>query len=71
MLQSQPHSVEKKCPRCGQVFGCVVQDNCWCDENINLSRETLKLIRLNYLDCLCKECLLFFMELEKHGGRAA
>lgn len=65
------HTVEKKCPRCGQVFSCVVSDICWCDEEIHLSRATLKKLRLNYIDCLCKECLQFFMALEKHGDQAA
>jgi hypothetical protein len=71
MSQNPQHTVEKKCPRCGQVFSCVTHDHCWCDEEIHLSRQTLKQLRLNYIDCLCKECLLFFVELEKHGDQAA
>lgn len=71
MASNIPHSIEKKCPRCGQVFSCVTNDHCWCDEEIELSRKTLKHLRLNYIDCLCKDCLQFFVALEKHGDQAA
>lgn len=47
------------CPRCGQVFSCDVREGCWC-EKLTLDQETLKVLRTNYLDCLCENCLKTF-----------
>lgn len=57
----------KTCPRCGDQFICASGDKCWCDDEMHLCRETLKKIRLQYIDCLCKDCLKYYVELDKHS----
>lgn len=60
--------VQKKCPRCATQFECVTVDKCWCDDELHLSRESIKKIRMQYVDCLCKKCLQEFVEEEKREG---
>lgn len=61
----QGNGAKKICPRCGHAFECVTADNCWCDDEVPLSRDMLKKIRVTYLDCLCKECIKFYAELDR------
>jgi hypothetical protein len=45
-----------KCSKCGAVFSCNPQGNCWCG-NLQLSKEQLKTLKLKYKDCLCENCI--------------
>jgi hypothetical protein len=46
----------KTCPKCKKTFYCNTAEGCWC-EKVFVSRDILKDLRQNYIDCLCKECL--------------
>jgi hypothetical protein len=48
--------VIKVCQQCKQEFECILNEGCWC-EKVVVTRDMLKQIRRNYLDCLCKTCL--------------
>ncbi|MFN5371979.1 MAG: cysteine-rich CWC family protein, partial [Bacteroidia bacterium] len=48
--------ITKICPQCKQAFECIINEGCWC-EKVVVTREMLKQIRRNYLDCLCGSCL--------------
>lgn len=52
--------VNRKCPRCQQGFHCDESEGCWC-EKVSLDQATLKFLRMNYIDCLCANCLNTFM----------
>jgi hypothetical protein len=51
-------SFDETCPRCGQAFHCGVRDAapCACG-SIDLSHDTLRLLRERYTACLCLACL--------------
>lgn len=49
----------KRCPRCSATFFCDVREGCWC-ESVPLQKETLRSMRMNYIDCLCPGCLKQF-----------
>lgn len=63
MNQEEKKEPEKEtnrvCPRCGEGFHCDEAEGCWC-EKISLDRATLRFLRMNYIDCLCQNCLLTF-----------
>jgi len=50
----------KSCPKCGKRFGCMGED-CWCHE-IKILAKDVHIIRSNWDDCLCPECLKEFEE---------
>jgi len=62
---------KKTCPRCGTKFTCAAGDHCWCDEEMHLCRDTIKKLRMQYIDCLCKDCLLHFVAEDKKAGLTA
>ncbi|MSR78035.1 MAG: TonB family protein [Candidatus Omnitrophica bacterium] len=51
---------KKICEKCGKEFGCGAKEaKCWCFE-VPLSEQKLKLLRDQYHDCLCGDCLKGF-----------
>jgi hypothetical protein len=50
--------IDSTCPRCGQAFHCGVNDAapCACG-GIELTGDTLRLLRERYTACLCLACL--------------
>ena len=50
--------MEKKCPRCNNLFECLHDNmkNCWCAA-IVLDSQQLKYVADHYTDCLCNSCL--------------
>jgi hypothetical protein len=48
----------KLCSKCGEPFYCFANTGvkCWC-EDITLTKETLDLLKREFNDCLCPECL--------------
>lgn len=67
MLNSNKIPANKTCPKCGKTFSCITHENCWCEDEVHLSRETLKKIRIEYIDCLCKDCLNYYANIEQKG----
>lgn len=57
--KSACEDVNKVCPRCNTDFRCDVKEGCWC-EKVDVSRDTLKKMRQDYIDCLCENCLKAF-----------
>ena len=52
----------KRCPRCGDDFGCAEgEPGCWC-ETVAIPRETLTELRSLADDCFCPACLRSFAE---------
>lgn len=47
---------EKKCPKCGKLFCCCDEHDCWCEKYTILKKEMYVLMN-TYHDCLCEECL--------------
>ena len=45
--------MEKRCPKCNQIFYCLENSSCWCFNLTNVER-----VEGCFTDCLCKECLL-------------
>jgi len=50
---------EKKCSRCGAVFGCRQAEGCWCAE-VRIAPAKLAELRATFADCLCEACLRSF-----------
>ena len=50
--------MEKTCPNCKQKFDCKADDieNCLCN-SIQLNNDAVGLIKNQFEDCLCVECL--------------
>ena len=47
----------KKCSKCETAFECCNETmGCWC-EDLVIDIEILKKLKLEYDNCLCKECL--------------
>ena len=47
----------KNCSRCKKPFVCSNETKgCWC-ETLMLDTTTLNLLRNEFNDCLCKDCL--------------
>jgi len=57
---------EKNCPRCKATFVCKVGDvaNCQCS-TVKVSEETHTFLAKTHYDCLCKDCLAHFEQLNK------
>jgi cysteine-rich CWC protein len=55
-LPTAPATTEKKCPRCGTLFTCYQQEECWC-ANVRLSSPALDALRARFADCVCEACL--------------
>ncbi len=51
----------KICPICNSVFTCKNSDICWCSQ-IKIPTEILSLLKKNYNDCLCENCLKKIIE---------
>ena len=48
---------EKKCSKCGALFGCNADSNgCWC-ENYSIDTNTLQQLKKDFENCLCEDCL--------------
>lgn len=45
-----------KCPRCHVIFECKHDSNCWCSK-YNLTENVREYLKINYVDCLCENCL--------------
>ena len=58
---------QKTCPRCNKAFECNAGNigDCQCN-GISLTPEERAFIAENYIDCLCRSCLL---ELKENEGR--
>jgi hypothetical protein len=55
--------MEKTCSKCQAVFNCQNETRgCWC-ESMQLSAGTLKHLKENYENCLCRECLAGYEEV--------
>jgi ribosomal protein L34E len=46
----------KKCPKCGDSFQCLGDEDCWCESYQILQKDFLRITQA-YNDCLCPECL--------------
>lgn len=52
----------KRCSRCTAEFECCTESRgCWC-EAVQLSGETLNLLKEEYENCLCPNCLERFSD---------
>lgn len=52
----------KKCARCNKKLVCYNDTNCWCAQEPNISSTNLEKIKSQYGNqCLCKECLDFYL----------
>jgi hypothetical protein len=54
-------STEKKCPKCGKLFACYGEKDCWC-EKVRIHKREMTEILQKYNDCLCPECLKEYEE---------
>ncbi len=54
--------MEKKCPKCGNLFSCEADNDCWC-ESFQIHKKEMLAITENYNDCLCPDCLKNYAEL--------
>jgi hypothetical protein len=52
---------KKYCPHCGTLFNCNASNinDCFCS-HILISKSSLQLIKANYTDCLCANCIASF-----------
>lgn len=51
----------KKCARCDRPLLCYGDKTCWCMET-QLFQKTLEQLKVHYGErCLCKECLMFYV----------
>lgn len=57
--KKEDKDINRNCPRCKAGFHCDEQEGCWC-EKLTLDQATLKFLRMNYIDCLCENCLKTF-----------
>ena len=50
--------MEKVCPNCKKTFDCKADDikSCKCN-SIEVNTESLEMIKLEFENCLCFECL--------------
>jgi hypothetical protein len=56
MKTKQP-SDKKVCESCGKEFSCGANiGKCWCFD-IETSEKTLSVLREDFKDCLCRDCL--------------
>jgi Cysteine-rich CWC len=53
--------IEKKCPKCGKLFACYDEQDCWCEKTRIHKKKMLEILQ-KYNDCLCPECLKEFEE---------
>ena len=54
--------MRKICPRCGEVFECCADGDvaqCHCAK-VQLSEQQRTIIKEQYEECLCRNCLLYF-----------
>lgn len=59
-------SIQKTCPRCGNIFLCYEKNIEFCKcKTIQLSKKLYEEIHKKYSDCLCAECLKFMAEHQK------
>ena len=57
----------KSCGRCHQTFECKVGNITQCQCNgIRFNEEEKTYITTNYIDCLCRECLLAIKNEIRH-----
>ncbi|MGE0562246.1 MAG: cysteine-rich CWC family protein [Flavobacteriales bacterium] len=57
-IENKNKITEKKCSKCGELFGCQnLERGCWC-ENHQLTTEQLTYLKENYDNCLCENCIL-------------
>lgn len=63
-------AAEKKCTRCGDPFQCRADaiELCHCS-SVKLSEEELFILKDNYTDCLCANCLGKLKEEMQHHYR--
>ena len=52
---------EVVCPRCGKVFECKHNKDCFCMKYY-LTPEAKKDIQSKWTECLCEECLSLFAQ---------
>lgn len=59
--------MEKTCSKCKAPFNCQNETRgCWC-ENLTLGAETLALLRQQFDNCLCPDCLKSYSS--EHKGQ--
>lgn len=46
----------KKCPKCGVMFACNTEGDCWCHSYQIMDKDFVQLWQ-QYTDCLCPTCL--------------
>lgn len=57
---------EKSCQRCGSKFICMHDEDitkCQC-ASVKLDEKQLALIKSQYSDCLCRDCLELFSKID-------
>jgi hypothetical protein len=55
-VASGPTPREKRCVACGEAFVCCA-GSCWCD-GVELTEAARASLREQFLDCLCRRCLV-------------
>lgn len=54
---------EKRCPRCGRMHVCKMNNIAHCDcSKVAIPREVADMIQQTYDDCLCLSCLRLLVE---------
>ncbi len=56
--------IKKRCPNCGKKFSCYHSKDCWCIK-YSLSIEQSNFLHDKYSDCLCEDCLAYFVKNDK------
>jgi len=46
----------RECPRCGQLFPCTGDLNCWCMD-VEIPGYVQEYLSRYYEKCLCRKCL--------------
>lgn len=56
--------MNKTCEKCGKEFACHHNQDCWC-VGYKVSKELSEYFRNKFNDCLCEECLKWYIDNEK------
>ncbi|PLX09406.1 MAG: hypothetical protein C0596_02375 [Marinilabiliales bacterium] len=54
----------KVCENCGKEFTCAHNSTCWCLK-YTVSRELSDYLKKSFKDCLCEDCLSYFIKNDK------
>ncbi len=57
---------KKNCEKCGNTFHCKHSTDCWCS-SYSIPEQLSSYLKKNYQDCLCKDCLINYIEKAKNN----